>query len=309
MQLAITWITRLFPLWVVVFSLFAFCFPQSVLDLGLSGYVRWFLALIMLGMGLTMSPRDFALVLSRPVVIALGVALRCILMPLIAYVLAHLLNLPLSLALGLILVGCCPSGTASNVMTFIARGDTALSITLTSVITLLSPILTPITFYFLAGSAISVNVWAMFAEILVIVVAPVVIGVILHMCAHRFVNLIQPVVPVISIVAIVVIVAVIVALNARQIADAALLIFVAVALHNALGLFFGYWSSRLFGRTETQSRAITFEIGMENSGLAATLAKDYIDPLAAIPGAFFSVWHNLTGALLATYWRHHPPKT
>ena len=307
MQNAMNFITRFFPLWVVLFAVFAFFHPQPVIDLGLKVYVPWFLALIMLGMGFTMSPRDFALVLTRPGLIAIGVVLRCMLMPLIAFAIVHILQLPLGLALGLILVGCCPSGTASNVMTFISRGDTALSIMLTSVITLLAPVLTPLTFYLLAGAYIPIDVFRMFTEIITIVVAPVLAGILLHVVAGRFVTFIQPVVPVISIFAITLTVAIVVALNAHNITGAAFVIFLAVILHNGLGFFFGYWTSRLFRRSEMQSRAITFEIGMENSGLAVTLALAHIDPIAAIPGAIFSVWHNLSGSILAGYWRNHPP--
>lgn len=307
MQKAVNFITRFFPLWVILFAAFAFFYPRPVIDLGLKAYVPWFLALIMLGMGLTMSLHDFALVLTRPGLIAIGVVLRCVLMPLIAFIIAHALQLPLELALGLILVGCCPSGTASNVMTFISRGDTALSITLTSIITLLAPFLTPLAFYLFAGAYISIGIFKMFMEIVTIVVAPIITGVLLHVMARRVVAFIQPAVPVISIVAITLTIAIVVALNAHNLAVTAFIVFLAVMLHNGFGFFCGYWASRLFKCSEMQSRAITFEIGMENSGLAVALALAHLDPVAPIPGAIFSVWHNLSGSVLAGYWRNHPP--
>jgi len=308
MQSAAKFITHFFPLWIILFAVLAFFHPQPVIDSGIKVFVPWFLALIMLGMGLTILPGDFALVLVKPGLVATGVALRCILMPLIGFAIAHILQLPPGLALGLILVGCCPSGTASNVMTFISCGDTALSITLTSVITLLAPVLTPLTFYLLAGTYIPIDVYKMFMEIVTIVVAPVVSGVLLHMVAGRVVTYIQPFVPLVSIVAITLTVAIVVALNAHNLAGTAFIVFLAVMLHNGLGFFSGYWASRLRKRSEMQSRAIAFEIGMENSGLAVTLALAHFDPVAAIPGAIFSVWHNLSGSALAGYWRSRPPR-
>lgn len=303
MKIFAQFVTKFFPLLVIAFAGFAFLQPQAVLALKLGSYVSWLLGLVMLGMGLTMSPGDFKLVFTRPGIICLGVVMRCVLMPLIAFTLAHLLQLPDALAIGLILVGCCPSGTASNVMTFIARGDTALSVTLTSIITVLSPLLTPVSFYLLAGSYIQVDVWSMFISILAVVILPVAIGVFLHTTMEKFVARIQPLVPIISIIAIIIIIMAVVAGNANNLASMAIIAFLAVVLHNGLGLAFGYALSRLFGLSEPQSRAVTFEIGMENSGLAVVLVSAAaLNPIAAIPGAIFSVWHNLSGSLLAGYW-------
>lgn len=296
-------VSKLFPVLVIVFAALAFLKPEMVLSLGFGSYVSWLLGLVMLGMGLTMSPNDFKMVLTRPGVIFMGVAMRCLLMPLIAFALAHLLRLPDALAVGLILVGCCPSGTASNVMTFIAKGDTALSVTLTSIITVLSPIITPISFYLLAGSYIEVDIWGMFFNILIVVILPVFVGVILHVTMEKVVDHIQPLVPVVSIFAIIFIIMAVVAGNADKLANVAVIAFVAVMLHNCLGLTFGYILSRLFKQSIARSKAIAFEIGMENSGLAVVLATSAaLNPLSALPGAIFSVWHNLSGSILASYW-------
>lgn len=296
-------ITKFFPLWVILCAAIAYLYPQAIMNLKISGYISILLGIVMLGMGLTMSPRDFKMVLVKPWLITIGVVLRCVLMPLIAFFIAHLLKLPDAIAVGLILVGCCPSGTASNVMTFIAKGDTALSVTLTSVITLLSPILTPVTFFLLAGSYIEINIFRMFFDIILIVILPVAIGVFLHTLMPRMVERIQVIVPIISIVAIVVIIMAIIAANAQNIALMGFVTFIAVALHNGLGLALGYFLSRVFGLTIPQSRAVAFEIGMENSGLAVVLATTALgNPAAALPGAIFSVWHNLSGSALASYW-------
>ncbi|EJF89189.1 bile acid:sodium symporter family protein [Bartonella tamiae] len=309
MQIIVQTLTRFFPLWVILFAGFAFFQSEIVLSFHLGSYVSWLLGLIMLGMGLTMSPKDFKMVLTRPAIIGFGVLMRCLLMPFIAFGLAHLLKLPDALAVGLILVGCCPSGTASNVMTFIARGDIALSVTLTSVITLLSPILTPISFYVLAGSYIHVDVWIMMFNILTVVILPVAIGVFLHSVMRKFVAYIQSIVPLISIVAIILIIMAVVAANANNLANMAIIAFVSVVLHNGIGLASGYGLSRLFGLSQKHSRAVSFEIGMENSGLAIVLVSAVtLNPIAAIPAAIFSVWHNLSGSLLAGYWANRPIK-
>jgi bile acid:Na+ symporter, BASS family len=293
-------VTKLFPVWVVLVALAAFLVPGAFRPIG--GYVPWLLGLVMLGMGLTMSLTDFRLVLSRPRDVVAGVALRYLIMPLVAFSVAKALSLSPSLAAGLILVGCCPSGTASNVMTFIARGDTALSVTVSSVNTLLAPLLTPFIFLYLAGTLIPVNAGALLFDILKIVLLPIALGVIVNMAAGDSVKRVVRVVPLVSVVAIILIIAAVVALSAAKLASVAVIAFVAVMLHNACGLALGYWGARGVGMNGARSKAIAFEIGMENSGLAVALAIAHLDPVAAIPGAIFSVWHNFTGSLLAGYW-------
>jgi len=293
-------ITKLFPLWVVIIALVAFFAPNSFKPYAAT--IPYFLGIIMLGMGLTMSINDFKLVLTRPKDVLCGVGFRYLIMPFVGFGVAKLLDLPPALAAGLILVGCCPSGTASNVMTFLAKGDTALSVTVSSVNTVLAPFLTPYLFLLLAGTLLPINAEALLYDILKIVLLPVTIGVVLRMAASKFVDKIMKIVPVVSVVAIIFVIAVVVALNAAKLATVAGLIFLAVALHNACGLLLGYGASRTVGLDEKKARAIAFEIGMENSGLAVALALVHLDPVAAIPGAIFSVWHNLTGSALAGFW-------
>lgn len=299
-------ITKLFPLWVVIIALIAFFTPDPFKPF--ASTIPYFLGIIMLGMGLTMSIDDFRLVLSRPRDVLCGVGLRYIIMPFVGYTVAKLLNLPPSLAAGLILVGCCPSGTASNVMTFLAKGDTALSVTVSSINTILAPLLTPYIFLFLAGTLLPINAEALLIDILKIVLLPIALGIGLRTIASGFVDSIMKIVPVVSVVAIIFVIAVVVALNAAKLATVAGLVFLAVALHNAFGLLLGYSASRTIGLGQQQARAIAFEIGMENSGLAVALALVHLDPIAAIPGAIFSVWHNLTGSTLAGFWNSRSMK-
>ncbi len=293
-------ITKLFPVWVILFAAVAFLSPDPFKPLG--KYVPYLLGLIMLGMGLTMSLADFKLVLTRPKDVLYGVALRCLIMPGIAFSVAKLLDLPPSLAAGLILVGACPSGTASNVMTFIAKGDTALSVTVSSINTILAPLLTPYIFLFFAGTLIPIDAGALLFDILKIVLFPISIGILLRMFAGEFVERIAQLIPFVSVVSIIAIIAIVVGLSAAKLATVAGIAFAAVALHNGLGLALGYGTSRAVGINHRKAKAICFEIGMENSGLAVALAIAHLDPIAAIPGAIFSVWHNFTGSLLAGYW-------
>ncbi|AWB10726.1 bile acid:Na+ symporter, BASS family [Thermodesulfobium acidiphilum] len=294
------WITKLFPLWVVIFAVVAFLFPEPFKPYG--SWIPWLLGIIMLGMGLTLTLDDFKLVLTRPLDILLGVLIRYFVMPGVALSVALLLRLPPELAAGLILVGCCPSGTASNVMTFLSKGDTALSVTVSSVNTFLAPLLTPIIFLFLAGKFIPIDPGGLFIDILKIVLLPIAIGIMLRMTIPNFIKKIITIIPVISVVSIIAIIAIVVGLSAAKLATVALIAFVAVILHNSLGLSLGYWIARGARMPHYKAKAIAFEVGMENSALAVALAIAHLNPVAALPGAIFSVWHNLSGSTLAGYW-------
>lgn len=293
-------ITHYFPLWVVFFAAAAFFTPTPFKAIG--PFIPYLLGLIMLGMGLTMSINDFKLVLTRPKDVLCGIFLRYTIMPVIAFLVAKLLDLPPALAAGLILVGACPSGTASNVMTFISKGDTALSVTVSSFNTILAPIITPFIFLYLAGTMIPIQSDALLIDILKIVLLPVFMGIILRMLASTLVDKFTKIIPAISVIAIIMIITAVVAVSAAKLVTVAGMAFLAVILHNSIGLFLGYTSSRVVGMSESKARAISFEIGMENSGLAVALAMAHLDPMAAIPGAIFSVWHNFSGSLLAGFW-------
>lgn len=292
--------TKYVSLWVIAIAVYSYFQPGTLKPMG--KYIPYLLGLIMLSMGITLKLEDFKIMLARPRDVFFGIALRYLIMPLAAWGTAKLLGLPPALAAGLILVGCCPSGTASNVMTFIAKGDMALSICVTSLNTLLAPILTPILFLLLAGTVIPFDPVALLLDIVKIVLIPVILGMLIRAVAAKQVIRLQPVIPAVSVMAIVVTVGAVVAISAAKVAGVALLAMVAVAIHNALGLSLGYGCAKGLGMQEAKARAVAYEVGMENSGLAVALAVAHLDPLAAIPGVIFSVWHNFSGSLLASYW-------
>jgi BASS family bile acid:Na+ symporter len=263
------------------------------------------LGVIMFGMGLTLSPKDFKVVLSRPKDILIGCLAQFTVMPLLALGLAWAFSLPKELALGVILVGCCPGGTASNVITYLAKGDLALSVGMTGVSTLLAPLLTPLLTWALAGKSVDVDVASMFLSILCVVILPIVVGLGVKWLWPRFTEEATDFLPAFSSVAIAVIVAIIIAANADKLLSGGVLIVVVVMLHNVCGLSLGYLLGWLLRLEEPKKRAISIEVGMQNSGLASSLASIHFAayPLATIPGAIFSVWHNLSGAAVAYLYR------
>jgi BASS family bile acid:Na+ symporter len=273
----------------------------------LAPYISLLLGVIMFGMGLTMRPVDFAIVARHPKAVILGVLAQYTVMPLLGWGIAHVLNLPPLLVVGMILVGSAPGGTASNVIVYLARGDVALSVAMTSISTLLAPVLTPLLVLALAGSTLPVAAGDLFVSILQVVLVPVLAGLLLRMAARRFVERILPVLPLVSVVGIVVVVAAVVGANADTVLSSGLLVALAVVLHNSLGLALGYLVGLVTKLPEAARRAVSVEVGMQNSGLAAALATAHFAPLAALPGALFSVWHNISGALVATYWARRPP--
>lgn len=280
--------------------------PQAFL--GLSSWINPLLMVIMFCMGLTLTMPDFALVFKNPLPVLGGITAQFIIMPSMGWLVATMLQLEPALAAGPILVGCAPGGTASNVVSYLARGNVALSVAMTSVSTLLAPLLTPALALWLAGQYMPVDAGSMAISVVQIVLIPVVLGIFLRMLFNRFVDKISGALPWLSVLAITFVVTVIVAGSAQTIVTAGLLVLVAVVLHNALGLALGYAIGILLRVPEDSRRTIAIEVGMQNSGLAGGLAKQYFSPEAALPGAVFSVWHNLSGALIAAYWRRKAVK-
>ncbi|MBU2700631.1 BASS family bile acid:Na+ symporter [Sporomusaceae bacterium BoRhaA] len=289
-----------FTLWIIVFSVLAYVEPEPFKPI--VPHISYLLGLIMLGMGLTLSFDDFKLVFSRPKDVLYGVGFRYLIMPFVGFCVAKVLGLPPALAAGVVLLGTCPSGTASNVMSFIAKGDTALSVTVSSVNTILAPVLTPYMFLLLAGTFIPINVTVLFVEIVKIVLLPVATGVVLRMLLRSVVEKVSKVVPAVSVVLIITILTSVVAVNASRLATVGSILLLAVFLHNGIGLLFGYGAAHGVRMGEKKARALTFEIGMENSGLAVALAMVHLDPMAALPAALCSIWQNISGSLLASYW-------
>lgn len=291
----------IFPLLIVAAGILGFILPGAFS--GLSGWVNPLLGFIMFGMGLTLTWPDFGMVARRPVPVVIGVVAQFVIMPLLGFAISWALQLPSELAIGVILVGCCPGGTASNVVSYLARGDVALSVAMTTISTLIAPFVTPVLAVLLAGERMSVSGGAMMLSILQVVLAPVLVGLLVRWLLPRIVAVVTPVLPWASVAAISVIVAIVVSGSAAAIVSAGLLVLVAVVLHNGLGYALGYGAAAMFRLAPSARRTTAIEVGMQNSGLATSLAHTYFTPEAALPGAVFSVWHNVSGALVAAFLR------
>ena len=297
--------TQLFPLWAILFSALAWLQPD--LFAPFKAWIVPLLAVVMFGMGLTLNVGDFRRALQMPGLIASGVLLQYSVMPLGALIVSSALGLDPVITAGMVLVGASPGGTASNVICYLARGNVALSITLTAISTVLAVILTPVLALLLIDASIQVPAGKMLLSILYMVIIPVGLGVMLHQYAGRWLEPVAHVFPFISVAAIVFIIAIIVALNAGQLGQIGAALLLAVVLHNGAGLFFGFYAGRLLGYQPRECRTLAIEVGMQNSGLGVALAIKYFSPAAALPGALFSIWHNLSGSLLATWWRRNTP--
>ncbi|MBR3119633.1 bile acid:sodium symporter family protein [Oceanobacillus profundus] len=292
--------TSTFALWVIIFAIFSYLYPAGFA--WIAPRIPLLLGIIMFGMGLTLSVNDFKGIFKQPKSVLIGVVAQYTIMPLLAFGLAHLFQLPPEVAVGVILVGCCPGGTASNVMTFMAKGNTALSVTVTSVSTLLAPIMTPSLTFLLASQWLPVSFGDMFMSIVQVVLLPIVLGVIVRLLFSKQVDKSVSVLPLVSVIGIVAVAAAVVAVNKGSIAETGLLIFAVVVLHNCLGLLVGYVIAKLFKLNFKDQKAVSIEVGMQNSGLGAALALTHFAPIAAVPSAIFSVWHNISGPILATWW-------
>jgi len=297
-------VISLFPAWALLSSLLAYARPD--LFVGAKPMIVPLLGIVMFGMGMTLTWGSFAAVLRRPATVGLGVALQYLVMPFLAWAISLLLGLPAHLTVGMVLVGACPGGTASNVVCYLARGDVALSVTLTTASTLLAVLVTPLLTWVYVGERVPVPVQSMLWSIFKVVLLPVSFGVLINTLGGRRLKPIQHVFPLLSLAAIVFIIAVVVALNRHNLGTVGWAVAVAVVLHNAGGLAAGYWTARLLGRGERTCRTLAIEVGMQNSGLAVALAVKYFSAAAALPGALFSVWHNLSGSLLASLWSRRP---
>ncbi len=296
----ISGLTRYIGIIIIIFSVLAFLVPSGFA--WATNYTSWFLGAAMFGMGLTIKASDFKAVLTHPKEIVIGCIAQYTIMPLSAWALSMLLKLPPDLAIGVILVGCCPGGTASNVITYIAGGDVSLSVGMTIVSTLLAPLMTPVLTYFLAGAWVHVSLIAMIISVTEVILLPVLLGILIHRLAGRAMERISSVVPLISVVAIVMIIAGIVAKNVEKILTCGLLVLGVVILHNLLGLLLGLSASKIFKVDYDKTTAIAIEVAMQNSGLAVSLAGANFaaNPLATLPGAIFSVWHNISGSVFAS---------
>jgi len=296
-----------FPLLAIIGIVVALLFHQELVSF--KALIIPMLAMIMFSMGLTQTLQDFTRVFRQPKPIMIGLALQYSVMPVLAYIIALVMGLDEQLALGLIIVGCCAGGTASNVITYLAGGNVALSISMTLVSTLLGMLLTPWLIQFYAGHLVVIEVLPMLITIAKIVLMPVLLGTGLRYCFDGQIQKIQWVLPHISTVLIVCIIAIVVALNAARFSQIGATLVLAIMLHNGLGLLIGYCVARLCSLQDKDVKAVAIEVGMQNSGLGVALAIKYFAAGSALPGALFSIWHNLSGSLLAAAWsRNNTPK-
>ncbi len=293
-------LTKYIGVVIIAFSIFAFFVPGVFA--WTTTYTSVFLGVAMFGMGLTIRTSDFKVVFTHPREMLLGAAAQFTIMPLTAWLLAKGFHLPADIALGVILVGCCPGGTASNVITYIAGGDVPLSVGMTILSTLLAPLMTPALVYLLAGAWVQVSFWAMVLSVVKVILIPVVLGIAVNHVFGEKIGNISGVLPLISVVAIVMIICGIIAKNTTKIMDCGLLVLGVVILHNLFGMGLGLAIARIFHVDYKKSTAIAIEVGMQNSGLAVSLATANFaaNPLATLPGAIFSVWHNLSGSVFAS---------
>ena len=294
-------ITKLFPLWAILFSIAAFylnnffvIFKSAIVPL---------LIVVMFGMGMTLTWDNFRRILKSPLVILLGFSLQFLIMPAAGYFVSVLFNLSPVMMAGVVLVGCSPGGTASNVITYLGNGDVALSITLTLTSTILAVFLTPFFSYIILNHVVPVPAGEMFLDILQIVLIPVILGTAINSFFSKKIIKVRDIFPLISTLAIVFIIAIIVALNKSKIEEMNFIIVFAVMMHNLIGLSFGYFIPKLLKFDKKICRTICIEVGMQNSGLSVALAVKFFSAAAALPGAIFSIWHNLSGSILAGWWR------
>ena len=273
-----------------------------------TAWISTLLGVVMFGMGLTLTPQDFKVVFSRPRDIIIGCAAQFTVMPLLAFILTKIFHLSPELAVGVILVGTCPGGTSSNVMTYLSKGDVALSVGMTAVSTILAPVLTPLLTYLYAGQKVDVNMFAMFLSIVKVVIVPILLGFVFNKFFSSLTRQIVRILPLVSTIAIVAIIASVVSANSAKIMTCGLLIIAVVMMHNIFGYLLGYVIGRSLKLSATKCRAVSIEVGMQNSGLATSLAATHFAqyPLATIPGAVFSVWHNISGAVLANIFAQKP---
>jgi BASS family bile acid:Na+ symporter len=293
-------IARWMALMVLVVGILSMSVPESFVWID-TWYINPMLGVIMFGMGLTLSPRDFSIVLSRPKDILIGCLAQFTVMPLLAWGLTIAFSLPKELALGVILVGCCPGGTASNVITYLAKGDLALSVGMTACSTLLAPVLTPLLVWLMAGTMVDVDTIGMLQSIFYVVIAPIIGGLLCQHFLPKPTKRVMPYLPAFSSVVIALVVGIVVSHSADRLLLGGMIVVLVVIAHNILGLLVGFVIGQMLQLGHPKCVALSIEVGMQNSGLASSLAVLHFAafPLATIPGAIFSVWHNISGALAA----------
>ena len=295
------WAGKYMAFLVIIVTIISMVIPGPVKSVIKTSYVNPLLQIVMFGMGLTLSAKDFQVVFSRPKDVIIGFCAQFAIMPFLAWLLCKIFRLPTEIAIGVILVGTCPGGTASNVMSYLANGDVALSVGMTACSTIAAPFMTPWLTYVYAGQSVNVNMMSMFISIIQVVLVPIVLGLIINHFFGEITKQVAKILPLVSVIAIMLIIMAVVSANAAKLMTSGLLIIVVVMCHNLLGYAGGFFVSKALGLDMKKAKTIAIEVGMQNSGLATSLAATHFAqyPLATIPGAVFSVWHNLSGAVFA----------
>lgn len=297
-------LSKWFTLVVVIWAVFNYFLPTT--SRWVIPNTSYLLGIILFGMGLTLTTEDFVSISKRPVPVALGTVAHYVIMPSLAWLLCLIFHLKGATAAGVILVGSCPSGTSSSVMAFLSGGDVALDVSIEILSTLLAPVMLPLLLSVLAGQYIAVPALSLFLSTLRIVVVPIILGVLIHTFFGKKIAAVIKLMPLISQVAILLIIGAVVSANHANIFTAATaLVIPVVMLHNLCGYSLGYAFAKLLHLEEPQQKAITFEVGMQDSSLGATLAMKYFVPQAAIPSTIFSIWHNISGSILSSWWKNH----
>lgn len=294
---------------VLMAALLAFLIPDAGLWIS-TGWIDYLLMIVMFGMGLTIRIDDFKVVFTRPKDVIVGCIAQFTIMPMTAYVLAKAFGLEAGLMAGVILVGCCPGGTASNVISYFAKGDVALSVGMTAVNTLLAPLVTPFLVFLALNETVEVDTIGMFLSMAKVVLAPLILGFAITYLHPEVTDKASGALPLISVMAIALIVMCVISHSVDSLMTCGLAVFAVVALHNLIGYAAGYGASILAGMDRTRRKTLAIEVGMQNSGLATSIASTSFPSLAmaTVPGAIFSVWHNISGAILAGFFSRKAEK-
>lgn len=302
------WLGKWFTLFVVLWAAFNYFFPK--VSAPIVPNTKYLLGIILFGMGLTLTGKDFERIVKRPFPVIMGTVAHYLIMPFVAWTLCMVFQLKGATAVGVILVGCCPSGTSSSVMAYLAGGDVALDVSIEALSTLLAPLALPSLLYLYAGRYVHVPAQSLFMSTLEIVVLPIILGVLVHTFLGKRLKPVLDCLPIISQLAILSIIGAVVSANhANLFTSATALVVPVVILHNLLGYSLGYGFARLLHLRQPQQKALTFEVGMQDSSLGATLALNYFTPAAAIASTIFSVWHNISGSVLSSWWKRHTTET
>lgn len=296
----VKFVTKYVTLWVILCAVFAYFVPTPFKPYG--GTIPWFLGIIMLSMGLSMTPNDFKLVLTRPKDVIVGIVTLYAFMPLVGLGLGTVFNLDPMLTVGLVLLGCTPTGTSSNVMTFLAKGDKALAVTVSSLSTIVAPVVMPMLLLFYVGKYLPIDAVGLFMSIIKIVIIPIALGLLIHKFFNKQMPVILKVVPMATVAAIVCIISVIVALNVERLQAVAGMAALTLVLYTGIGLAIGYGVARLLRMKAPKRKAMTFIVGVQNTALAVTLGITYFDPMSAIPGAIGVVWTTVFCSFVASLW-------